>query len=134
MRIAVLAHLHHRIAEPFLGGTEMHTSMVANEFARRGHDVTLFAKEDSVSEARLQPVLEAGFEYAGDSRSTERVHGASLDAIEQIRRGGFDVVFDGPGTPWAVVLGADGLLAGGPVEGVGPVTALLDELQERFTA
>ena len=94
MRIAVLAHLHHRIAQPFLGGTEMHTSMVANELTRRGHDVTLFAKEGSVSEARVEPVLEAGFEYRGDSRSTEGVDRATANAIEQIRSGGYDVVFN----------------------------------------
>ncbi|MDO4919679.1 MauE/DoxX family redox-associated membrane protein [Kocuria sp.] len=41
-------------------------------------------------------------------------------------------VFERPGNPWAVVLGADGLLAGGPVAGSGPVLELLDELAERF--
>lgn len=34
--------------------------------------------------------------------------------------------------PWAVVLGADGLLAGGPEAGSGAVSQLLDELVERF--
>lgn len=34
--------------------------------------------------------------------------------------------------PWAVVLGTDGLLAGGPEAGSGAVTQLLDELVERF--
>lgn len=34
--------------------------------------------------------------------------------------------------PWAVVLGADGLLAGGPEVGGPAVTQLLDELVERF--
>ena len=43
-------------------------------------------------------------------------------------------VFERPGTPWAVVLGVDGLLAGGPVAGAGPVLELLEELAERFGA
>lgn len=34
--------------------------------------------------------------------------------------------------PWAVVLGADGLLAGGPEAGSAAVTQLLEELVERF--
>lgn len=34
--------------------------------------------------------------------------------------------------PWAVVLGADGLLAGGPEAGSNAVSQLLDELVERF--
>lgn len=37
-------------------------------------------------------------------------------------------------TPWAVVLGADGLLAGGPEAGGADVHQLLDELLERFDA
>lgn len=41
--------------------------------------------------------------------------------------------FDVPGTPWAVVLGADELLAGGPEVGGDTVGQLLDELVERFT-
>lgn len=41
-------------------------------------------------------------------------------------------VFDHPGTPGVVVLGADGLLAGGPVAGTDAVLELLAELEERF--
>ena len=48
--------------------------------------------------------------------------------------GDLATVFEHPGTPWAVVLGADGLLAGGPVAGAGPVLELLEELAERFGA
>ena len=44
------------------------------------------------------------------------------------------VVFEQTATIWAVVLGADGLLAGGPVVGGGVVLELLQELQDRFTA
>lgn len=100
MRIAILAHLHHRISEPFLGGTEMHTSMVANELVRRGHDVTLYAKHGSISEAKVVPVLEESFTYGatpgpdGADISGEVTDRASLAAIEQIRAGGFDVVFN----------------------------------------
>ncbi len=41
-------------------------------------------------------------------------------------------VFEYPGDPWVVVLGADGLLAGGPVAGTDAVLELLTELEERF--
>ena len=41
-------------------------------------------------------------------------------------------MFEHPGTPWVVVLGADGLLAGGPVAGTDAVLELLAELEERF--
>lgn len=37
-----------------------------------------------------------------------------------------------PATPWAVVLGTDGLLAGGPETGPAAVLALLEALEDRF--
>ncbi|CAL8897040.1 hypothetical protein KVA01_18440 [Kocuria varians] len=48
------------------------------------------------------------------------------------RDGATSSMFDQHGTPWVVVLGADGLLAGGPVSGSEAVLELLDELQDRF--
>lgn len=63
MRIALLAHLHHPIAEPFSGGTEMHTSLVADELVRRGHQVTLFAKGGSETTAHLVPLVGADFVF-----------------------------------------------------------------------
>ena len=43
MRVALVAHLHHPIAEPFAGGLEAHVWTLADRLRRRGHDVTLFA-------------------------------------------------------------------------------------------
>lgn len=99
MKIAILAHLHHPIVEPFLGGTEMHTSMVANELTRRGHEVTLFAKQGSRSEARVEPVLASSFRYgdspgSGAGSDNDVVDRAALSAIQRIRGGGFDVVLN----------------------------------------
>lgn len=59
MRIALLAHCHHPIAEPFRGGLEMHTALLADELVGRGHDVTLYAKGGSRTRARLHAVLPA---------------------------------------------------------------------------
>ncbi|MCC3274651.1 glycosyltransferase [Arthrobacter sp. zg-Y20] len=98
LRIAVLSHLHHPIASPYLGGLEMHTSLMADEFASRGHDVTLFAKEGSDSLGRVVPVLEASFEFrrglAPEEMSVQqqRLDAALHRAIEEVRNGGFDVV------------------------------------------
>lgn len=41
MRIAIIAHLKYPISEPFAGGLEMHTHMLARSLRERGHDVTL---------------------------------------------------------------------------------------------
>jgi glycosyltransferase involved in cell wall biosynthesis len=100
MRIAILAHLHHPIAEPFLGGTEMHTAIVADELIRRGHDVTLYAKQGSVTSARLVPVLDEDFVFGqmpgpdGQDRSEQILAAAVTRAIGTIRAGSYDVVFN----------------------------------------
>ncbi len=99
MKIALLAHLHHPIAEPFRGGTEMHTALVADELTRRGHDVTLFAKAGSRTAARLVPLVGADFEFGqmpgpdGD-RSEEILVSAVGSAIATIRADGYDVVLN----------------------------------------
>lgn len=99
MKIALLAHLHHPIAEPFRGGTEMHTALVADELTRRGHDVTLFAKAGSRTAARLVPLVGEDFEFGqmpgphGD-RSEEILVSAVAAAIASIRADGYDVVLN----------------------------------------
>ena len=45
LRIAVVAHPRHPIAEPFMGGLEAHTGHLCRALERRGHDVTLFEAE-----------------------------------------------------------------------------------------
>lgn len=68
------------------------------------------------------------------------VHDSSLDALPESLRANALVdpdrslasSFGMISNPWAVVLGADGLLAGGPEAGSAAVTQLLDELVERF--
>ncbi len=98
LRIAILSHLHHPIASPFLGGLEMHTSLMADEFASRGHEVTLFAKEGSATTGRMVPVLNASFEFRrGLAAADMRAQQATLDnalrrAMDAVRSGGFDVV------------------------------------------
>jgi hypothetical protein len=39
------------------GDTEAHTAMLANALVERGHEVTLFAKEGSVTRARMYPLV-----------------------------------------------------------------------------
>lgn len=104
MRIALLAHLHHPIAEPFSGGTEMHTSLVADELVRRGHEVTLFAKGGSATAAELVPLVGADFVFGqmpgptGD-RSSDILDTAVASALDTIRGGGYDVVLNNSFSP-----------------------------------
>ncbi len=47
LKIAVIAHLRHPIAEPFAGGMEAHAWRLTKLLQSRGHDVTLFGSGDS---------------------------------------------------------------------------------------
>lgn len=99
MRIAILAHLHYPIAEPYAGGTEMHTAAVADELYRRGHDVVLFAKEGSRTPAKLCPLVGEAFEFGRtpgpDGQSPEDIlTRAATDGIRLIRAGDFDVILN----------------------------------------
>lgn len=58
LRIALIAHLRHPIASPFMGGMEAHSWHLARALVARGHDVTLLASGDSLSDADLFPVID----------------------------------------------------------------------------
>jgi glycosyltransferase involved in cell wall biosynthesis len=98
VKIALLGHMHHPIAEPYQGGTEAHTAMVADELVARGHDVTLFAKEGSVSAATIYPLVPEDFEFTNLASPLVRkqqqgfLAEAVHHSIDEIRAGDFDVV------------------------------------------
>ena len=95
LRIALIAHLKYPIAEPFAGGLEMHTHLLARHLLARGHDVTLFAAE--ASDVALEPrcVCPATGTPATPfaARLTAlRERRAYAEIMARIARGGFDVV------------------------------------------
>lgn len=100
MRIAVLCHMHHPIAEPFQGGTETHTAILADELVARGHDVTLFAKEGSETSAAVYPLVPADFEFVFAASPLVRVQQKGFLAeavhhsIQIISEGDFDIVIN----------------------------------------
>src|SRR5438046_979480 len=53
MRIAQVAPLYESVPPQGYGGTERVVSYLTEELVRHGHDVTLFASGDSVTQARL---------------------------------------------------------------------------------
>src|SRR5437867_2603858 len=53
MRIAQVAPLFESVPPTLYGGTERVVSYLTEELVRQGHDVTLFASGDSVTEAEL---------------------------------------------------------------------------------
>lgn len=56
MRIAQIAPLWERVPPPTYGGTELVVSLLTEELVRRGHEVTLFASGDSITQAQLESV------------------------------------------------------------------------------
>ena len=53
MRIGIISPLEMRVPPVAYGGTELIVSLLTEEYVKRGHDVTLFASGDSVTQARL---------------------------------------------------------------------------------
>ncbi len=54
MRIGIIAHPKHPIAEPFAGGLESHTHLLASGLRRKGHDVTVLAANRSDQDLGLE--------------------------------------------------------------------------------
>ena len=103
MRIAVVAHVRHRIAPPFMGGMEAHSWHLADALARRGHEVTLFASGDSVAGAppgvAVHPILAEHYDrdypwhdFHGTDVLNDHVDTAFARAAAALRDGGFDVI------------------------------------------
>lgn len=101
MRVAIIAHDRHPIAEPFAGGLESFVWHLTRGLRLRGLDVTVFAGPGSdpslgVEELRVDPVQLSSLARADVSMPAERVvQGtfAYLGCMQQIaRRGDIDIV------------------------------------------
>src|SRR6266571_4848281 len=112
MRIALVAPLVSAIAQPYLGGTQALLADLAQGLLRRGHSVTLFARDDSfVPGIQIEPVVvPREVQPANFSKKSERAADTSfftqanifLDLFLQLqnRSAEFDVIhvhaFDWP--------------------------------------
>jgi glycosyltransferase involved in cell wall biosynthesis len=101
MKIAVLAHVRHPVAAPFMGGMEAHAHALVTELARRGHAVTLFASGDSAPPrgVTLAPILPEHYDRAfpwhrfhGTEALNRHLDTAFAAVLPQLAYGGFDVV------------------------------------------
>lgn len=97
MRIAIIAHLKYAIREPFAGGLEMHTHMLARALRTRGHAVTMFASTRSDADLGVEPIcdetslLETGIAEANDV-AFFREHHAYLQLMTELRSRSFDII------------------------------------------
>ena len=65
MRIAQVSPLAEAVPPRAYAGTERVISWLTEELVRRGHEVTLFASADSVTNAELVPLVDEGLRLAG---------------------------------------------------------------------
>jgi glycosyltransferase involved in cell wall biosynthesis len=97
LKIAMIAHLKFAIAEPFAGGLEMHTHMLASMLRARGHDVTVFASTASDPSIGAEAICdETSLLNTGVAEATDvaffREHHAYLRLMNELRHRPFDVI------------------------------------------
>lgn len=97
MKIAIIAHFRYAIVEPFAGGLEMHTHLLAKSLRSRGHDVTLFASLKSDPDLGLEAIceetslIEVGLAEAANVRFF-REHHAYLRLMTMLQERSFDII------------------------------------------
>ena len=93
MRVAVLAPIAWRCPPQHYGPWELFASLLTEGLVARGHDVTLFATADSITAARLQSVVPAGWseDAAIEPKVAECLH---ISAVFE-RSDEFDIIHNG---------------------------------------
>src|SRR6476469_3959366 len=81
LRIAQVAPLYESCPPTLYGGTERIVSWLTEELVRQGHDVTLFASGDSVTEARLVSGCKRALRLDGDVRDPLAHHMILFDQV-----------------------------------------------------
>ena len=97
MRIGIIAHLKYPIAEPFAGGLEMHTHLLARSLRDRGHAVTVFASSRSEPNLGLEAICsETAISTVGTAEAPNvaffKEHHAYLSLMSELRHRRFDII------------------------------------------
>ena len=92
MKIAQVAPLIESVPPKLYGGTERIVSWITEELVNRGHEVTLFATGDSITSAKLVPVIPRGLRQ--EEKFLLDVVGFHFMMYEQViqRAADFDIV------------------------------------------
>src|SRR5439155_9908928 len=91
MRIAQVAPLFEPVPPRGYGGTERIVSYLTEELVRQGHQVTLFASADSVTEARLVPGSAQGLRTDPACKDPVAAHVTMLEGVAR-QAPDFDIV------------------------------------------
>ena len=114
MRIAQIAPLTEAVPPKLSGGTERVVSFLTEELVSMGHDVTLFASGDSVTNAKLEPMHPTALRFDRGLRDAMAPHVLMLEQVAR-RAQEFDIlhchldywpfsVFSRAGTPFLTTL------------------------------
>jgi len=90
MKIAVIAHAHFAIKQPYAGGLEAHTDLLVKKLIAHGHDVTLYAKRGTVAPCDVVPI------FNGNARGGKNplLNVAYRVACRKIQFGQYDLVIN----------------------------------------
>jgi glycosyltransferase involved in cell wall biosynthesis len=91
MRIAQVAPLSESVPPKLYGGTERVVSFLTDQLVDLGHDVTLFASEDSSTSARLAPMWPEALRLQGTCKDHLAPHLLMLEKVVA-RTNEFDVI------------------------------------------
>lgn len=99
LNIAIITHLHYAIAEPFLGGVECFTHIMAKKLIERGHRVTTFAAEgtdESINPSTMCiPFENFPKKYLFNRISKRRKETTTYrEMMHKVRDSNFDIVFN----------------------------------------
>lgn len=94
LKIAQIAPLWHRIPPKEYGGTERVVSALTEELVARGHDVTLFATQDSLTSAKLISTLPKGLRELGANANVASELTASHVGRAYKMQDEFDIIHD----------------------------------------
>src|SRR5436305_7206717 len=91
MRIAQVSPLYESVPPKLYGGTERVVSFLTEALVDLGHDVTLFASADSVTQAKLVPCAPRALRLDDSCRDPLAHHVAMLEEVFR-RAAEFDVI------------------------------------------
>lgn len=91
MKIAQVSPLYESVPPKAYGGTERIVSFLTEELVRQGHEVTLFASNDSQTSAKLVPCCDKALRLDKDCLDQLAPHVLQLEQVQQ-RITEFDIV------------------------------------------
>ena len=91
MRIAQVAPLYESVPPKLYGGTERVVHHLTEELVRQGHDVTLFASGDSLTQARLEAICPQALRLDAQCVDSLAAHVRMVNRVFK-RQDAFDVI------------------------------------------